>query len=409
MRKKTIMLLITSILLATFTLTGCISPPVKVPVPKVIDLHVDTAIELVESKRLNPDALKGDPAPEQNLEDIVYWQAPDAGTRVRKGSIVNFIFYDEIPVEPRVWAILGTCLDTCQYMWKEIGGGHYKSLSFYGNRYGWPGHDLVEELGMKMFINIRADDWRFSPEEQEELSQLREYVKSSITEAKTTGRIDLLDTSEYQNSFKRYKELRLKSVPNEEEIQRCVNEWKNRPGCGGYWTDGLGHEPDICGPDTEARLEFYRLVRKYDPGIEAIQERPVMEMFNMTEAEPENPNWPYPGWAGTFHPEEKFRDLALVDCYPGTGNTLYWIDWAWETFIKKYCKKNQVIIQMQAFNYEPGMIWTQYNRWKELMASEEWDNPYKSPMGLCWYKDETIRQSGEMQQEIREVIADAMR
>jgi len=407
MRKKTIMLLIASILLATFTLTGCIPKPKKVEVPNLIGIELESAIESLESVSLNPDALKGEAAPEKDLEDIVYFQAPDAGERVRKGSIVTFTFYDQIEVEVRLIAILGTCLDTCQWMWKEIGGEYYEQCRFYGNRYGWPGHDLVEQLGMRMFINIRADDWRFGVEEQEELSRLRNYVKSTLTQAKITGSTEALAAPSFEFNLGRYKELILQAMPNEDEIQRCVNEWKGRPGCGGFWTDTLGHEPDISGALIEERQAFYNTIRECDP--DGIQERPVMEMMNMTEWDDQAENWPYPGWKGAFR--EDTNDLVLVDCYPGSNAVEIErnIRWAWEKFVKKYCKENQVIIQFQAFNYEPGQIWTQYNLWKELFASDEWDNPYKSPMGLCFYKDETIRQSPEMQQEIKEVIADAMR
>ncbi|GAH87123.1 unnamed protein product, partial [marine sediment metagenome] len=80
---------------------------------------------------------------------------------------------------PRLISILGTCLPGCEEMWKELKGTH-----FYGNRYGWPDYDEAERLGMKVFVNIRADDWRFSLEEQGELSRLRDYVKTNVMRAR---------------------------------------------------------------------------------------------------------------------------------------------------------------------------------------------------------------------------------
>lgn len=310
------------------------------------------------------------------------------------------------PPEPRLISILGTCLPGCEQMMKDLGFTHA-----YGNRYGWPDYDLVESLGMKVFVNIRADDWRFSLEEQQELSRLREYVKSNVTRAKITNNINLLATSQYQSNLTRYKDLLLKSIPNEGEIQRAVNAWKDRLGCGGYWADTLGHEPDICGQPMEERIQFYNTVRKYDPDKQA---RPVMEMFDMTEWN-DFPNNQYPGWKNTFSDDPPTNDLLLVDCYPNMSlsneEMIDQMEHAWNRFIKVYPHKNQVIIQMIANNnkYDQGEIWLQYNFWKEKLASAEFDNPYRGSTGVCFYSDLMIRQNGEMQQEIKQINEDIIR
>lgn len=308
------------------------------------------------------------------------------------------------PPEPRLISILGTCLDGCQDMWKELGGTH-----FYGNRYYWPDYDEVERLGMKVFVNIRADDWRFSLEEQEELSRLREYVKSNLTKAKMTNNTSLLAIPQYQINLTRYKELLLKSIPNEGEIQRAVNAWKDRPGCGGYWADTLGHEPDITDPPMEERIRFYNTVRQLDPDKQA---RPVMEMMNNT-AYDDFPDGQYPGWKYGF--SDLTHDLLLVDCYPNMSlsneQMIAQMERTWEKLIKVYAHKNQVIIQMIANNtkYTSGKIWLQYNFWKEKLGSLEFDNPYRGDIGVCFYSDLMIRRNEEMQNEIREVNEEIMK
>ncbi len=308
------------------------------------------------------------------------------------------------PPEPRLISILGTCLPSCESMWKDLGGTH-----FYGNRYYWPDYDEIERLGMKVFVNIRADDWRFSLEEQEELSILREYVKSDVIRARITNNASLLTTSLFQTNLKRYRELSLKSIPNEDEIERAVKAWKDRPVTGGYWADTLGHEPDICGQPMEERVQFYDTVRRYDPDKQA---RPVLEMMDMTEWN-DFPNNQYPGWKNTF--SDLTHDLLLVDCYPDMSlsneEMIAQMEHAWNRFIKVYPHENQVIIQMIANNneYDPGEIWLQYNFWKQKLASPEFNNPYRGKMGVCFYSDLMIRQNEEMQQEIKEVNANILR
>ncbi len=310
------------------------------------------------------------------------------------------------PPEPRLISILGTCLPGCEQMMKDLGFTHA-----YGNRYGWPDYDEVERLGMKVFVNIRADDWRFSLEEQQELSGLREYVKSNVTRARITNNLNLVATSQYQVNLTRYKELLLKSVPNADEIQRAVNAWKGRPGCGGYWADTLGHEPDICNQPIEERIRFYNKVRELDPDKQA---RPVMEMFNNT-AWDDFPNNQYAGWKYAFSDDPPTNDLLLVDCYPDMSlsneEMITQMERTWNKFIKKYCNNNQVIIQMIANNdkYSTGKIWLQYNFWKEKLASAEFDNPYRGDTGGCFYKDTMVRANEQMQEEIRQINADILK
>jgi len=221
-----------------------------------------------------------------------------------------------------------------------------KDLDFthaYGNRYYWPDYDEVERLGMKVFVNIHDD---------------------------TT----------------------------ENGIRKMVNQWKDRPGCGGYWCDHFGHEPDITNPPIDERIRFYNTVRKYDPDK---QNHPVMEMMNNTSFY-DFPDGKYPGWEKAFSDET--HDLLLFDCYPGMDEgAIQEMQRTWDKFIKIYPHVHQVIPQMRAFGYQKGGIWRQYNFWKEKMASVEFDNPYRGDIGVCWYKDESIRANEQMQNEIREV------
>ncbi len=76
-----------------------------------------------------------------------------------------------------------------------------------------------------------------------------------------------------------------------------------------------------------------------------------------------------------------------------------------------YAREHQVIIQICAYgnSYWPGYIRTQYDFWKEKMASLEFENPYRGPIGMCYYKQETIMQNEELQNEIREVNKEIIR
>lgn len=367
MRKTIIIGLVLSFLL----LTGCRPIPKKVEVPNLIGIELESAIELVESKSLNPDALKGEAAPQENLEDIVYWQAPDAGTRVKKGSIVNFIFYDEMPVQVRKMSILGTCLPGCEHMMKDLGFTHA-----YGNAFDWPDYSTLRELGLKAFICISAEE----PED-------------------------------------------------EAYVRMIVEQYKDDPVTGGYWNEAMGHEPDIVGVSIEKRKWFYDLVRSIDPDK---FNHPVMEMFNMTrvwdapdpakdqkirewegkypeliEFRMESVAWRYPGWENAFSNET--HDLLLFDCYPQVHRFDADIELGF-AFIDEFADTHQAIPQMKAFfdegEYMPDFLIKQYNAWKEKY--QEFDNPYKEYVAVGFYKDETIRQSGDFQEQIRRINEEVM-
>ena len=63
-------------------------------------------------------------------------------------------------------------------------------------------------------------------------------------------------------------------------------------------------------------------------------------------------------------------------------------------FTGKYVKNIQVIPQLNAFNYRPGSIRVAYETWKELLGGE---------IGVAYYKDESIRQNEEMQEETEDL------
>ena len=256
-------------------------------------------------------------------------------TEIREGNKPRELFYpDEPEVIIRKISILGTCLPGCEAMMKDLGFTHA-----YGNRYGWPDYDLVESLGMKVFVNIRGEN----------------------------------------------------GIPTDEEIEYYVNLWKDRPGCGGYWSDTLGHEPDICNHPMEDRIRFYNTVRKYDPDI---INHPVMEMYDLTEYE-DFPDGQYPGWKNAYN--EEVADLILFDCYVFNQSDEKMRDdiiMFHNKFTEKYCKNIQVIPQLNAFNYRPGSIRVAYETWKELLGDK---------IGIAYYKDENIRKNEEMQSEIKEV------
>jgi len=280
-------------------------------------------------------------------------------TRIRQTGIVEGkkpkdIFYPEVlPAIPRKMSILGTCLPGCEEMWKDLGGTH-----FYGNRLGWPDYGECERLGLKVFVNIHPDDHGF---------------------------------------------------PSEDFIKETVNEYKDRPVCGGYWSDSAGgHEPDITNrPPSEIqryldqRERFYDTVRKYDPDIE---EHPIMEMFNCTEYD-DFPDHPYPGWKLAY--SRKTHNLLIVDIYSFSENDDIMkeeITSLFRKLIKLYAHTHQVVPQINAVQHRNGSIWCAYNTWVELLNSEEFDNPYRSPkVSLAYYKDEMVRKNEDMQREIKEV------
>lgn len=250
------------------------------------------------------------------------------------------------PPVPRLDPILGTCLPGCEQMMKDM-----LLTSSYGNREGWPNYDELERLGLKVLVNIRTDG---------ELTE--EFVRDKVL------------------------------------------EYKDRAVCGGWWCDQLGHEPDICNQSLEKRIEFYNWVRKYDPGFEAIQKRPVMEMFNCTSYY-DFPERPYLGWEKNF--DERTHDLLMMDLYAFADNDedmAKEIERLFRKFIVPYNHTKQLVPQINAFDYRPGSIWCAYNTWKRLLASEEYDNPYRGlPFTLAYYCDLAIREKPEMQAEIREV------
>lgn len=259
-------------------------------------------------------------------------------TKIEEGKKPREIFYpDEQPVPPmtiRKISVLGTCLPGSEQMMKDLQFTHA-----YGNRYDWPNYDEVERLGMKVFVNIRGD--------VEELT--------------------------------------------EEIIRQRVNQWKDRPGCGGFWCDQLGHEPDITNPPMNRRIWFYETVRKYDPDI---VNHPCMEMFDLT-ATGDFPPEKHQGWQKAY--DEKTLDLLLFDCYvsdPSDEKMRKDITRFHNKFTGKYVKTRQVIPQLNAFNYRPGSIRIAYEIWKELLGDE---------MGIAYYKDTEIRKNEPMQQEIKKI------
>ena len=182
--------------------------------------------------------------------------------------------------------------------------------------------------------------------------------------------------------------------------------------CGGYWHDDLGHEPDLLDPENwkerlRLRKHFYKIVRSIDTNK---QEHPVMEMMNNTgKRDFTNPDgsYTYPGWEDAF--SDDTHDLLLADIYPNAtsiGKMTEPMKRSWNKFIKVYPKKHQLIIQMCAYgdSYWDGYIWTQYNYWKNKFASADYDNPYKTPMGVCWYKQEEWMKSEEMMKEMKDVV-----
>jgi len=379
MRKKTIILLIASILLATFTLTGCINIPKRVRVPDVIGLDADDAHQAMLDVQLVPYLIEGSEAPEIKLEWTVYLQDPAASTRVPKNSGVELTYYTTIPpppVEAREIIGLGTCLPGSEHMMKDLG-----LKDAYGNAFDWPDYSTLRELGLKAFICISAS----GPED-------------------------------------------------EAYVRMIVEQYKDDPVTGGYWNESMGHEPDIVGVSIELRAWFYDLVRSIDPDVFG---HPVMEMFNLTSkydfpdavkdkkildwqekypvlaASRITPvGYQYPGWEDSYSENPKTADVTFIDCYSfqATDEEMREeITRFFRKFVKVYVHKNQLVPQMDAFRYRPGSIWAAYNIWNDLLASEEFDNPYRGKkMGVYWYKDETVRQNAEIQREIKE-ITEAMR
>lgn len=270
--------------------------------------------------------------------------------------------------EPRRMAVLGTCLPGCESMMKDLGFTHA-----YGNRMGWPDYNECERLGMKVFVNVRDDNNMPSDE----------FIRKTVAG---------------------YTDDKGKFIPG----------WKDRPVCGGYWSDSVGgHEPDITNQPPsdiqrylDQRKRFYDIVRSLDPDV---TNHPVMEMFDCTEYD-DFAGHPYPGWKLAY--SDKTHDLLVVDiyCYAETDEPMKKeITTLFRKLVKPYAHTHQVVPQINAIKYRPGSIWCAYDTWKSLLSSDEFDNPYRSAkVSLAYYKDETVRKDGAMQVEIRAVNKEIM-
>ena len=264
----------------------------------------------------------------------------------------------EETVEPGRMAVLGTCLPGCESMMKDLGFTHA-----YGNRMGWPDYNECERLGMKVFVNVRDDD----------------------------------------------------NMPSDKFIRDTVNEYKDRPVTGGYWSDSVGgHEPDITNQPPsdiqrylDQRKRFYDIVRSIDPDV---TNHPVMEMMNCTEYD-DFAGHPYPGWKLAYSNET--HDLLIVDiyCFSDSDEAMRKeITSLFRKLVKPYAHTHQVVPQINAIKYRPGSIWCAYDTWKELLSSDEFENPYRSArVSLAYYKDETVRKDSDMQVEIKAVNKEIMR
>jgi len=277
---------------------------------------------------------------------------PVGDTMVKKTVIVEGekpreIFYPETSVEKM--AIVGTCLPNTPIE-------HMKSIGFnrfIGNREDWPSHTDVEAAGLKLFINIHPYD---------------------------------------------------DSVPTNAWIKKKVIEYKDKKFCAGFWSDAAGgEEPDGRHRTPEEaklclanRIRFKKQVRIWAP--DPIK-WPVVEQFDLTEEGVVEGLW-RPGWKNMY--DERTLDKLLYDCYVFDESDKKMRDdirMFYDRFPGKYCKNIQIIPQLNAFRYRPGCIWTAYNAWAECLGK---------PIDLAFYKDETIRTDPEMQEEIKEVIADIM-
>lgn len=255
------------------------------------------------------------------------------------------------PPDIRKWTIAGTCMNRSD--WYEA-LGQMKFTHLYHNRACGMDMDRLEQMGIKVIINYTGE--------------------------------------------------------SEEEWKQTYSDWADENICGGHWLDDSGHEPDITRHGEsyenwkhrlEVRERFYKFIRTRDPDV---FRHPVMEMMDNT-ATGDFPN-EHPGWKIAF--SEATHDLLLVDIYPDKPNIaemLVAMERSWNKFIKVYPHEHQVIIQMCAYgnSYWPGYIVTQYDYWKTKMASVEFENPYRGPIGVCFYKQETMMHSKGMQREIQAV------
>ena len=279
-------------------------------------------------------------------------------TKIIKGKAPKELFYpDESEVPVRRWAIAGTTMDRPD--WYDA-LGEMKFTHIYHNRACPMDMERLDRMGIKVIINYTGES-----------------------------------KSEWIDTYK---------------------EWNDKPVCGGSWLDDAGHEPDITRKGEsygnwnhrlEVRERFYQFIRGRDSDV---FNKPVVEMMDNT-ATGDFPN-EHPGWGLAY--SGKTHNLLLPDIYPNYPNAAKMIaamNRSWNKFIKVYPREHQVIIQICAYgnSYWPGYIRTQYDFWKEKMASLEFENPYRGPIGMCYYKQETIMQNEELQNEIREVNKEIIR
>lgn len=269
-------------------------------------------------------------------------------TTIVEGEKPREVFFPEKPPVPfEKMAILGTSLTGSEYMWQELGGTH-----FIANDFTFSNHELIESLGMKVIINLKPPG---------------------------------------------------AGVPTEEFVIKRVEKFMGKDVCGGWWIsdEGIrGEEPDGQPWTPEyndamliKRIWIKELVELIDPN------HCFFEQFDLTETGIVKGHW-RPGWGRAYN--EKTLDKVLFDCYSFDQDDEKMRDEIrkfYDMFPGNYCKRVEVIPQLNAFQYRKGCMWTAYNAWKDCIGK---------PIALAFYKDETVRRDAEMQKEIKEVIADVM-
>lgn len=270
-------------------------------------------------------------------------------TTIVEGNEPDEIFYPDEPEAPvRKMAVLGTVLNGCEHVAHNIGCTY-----IIGNGYYWGDYDLFEELGGKSIINLKP---------------------------KPTKK------------------------PTKSEIEKRMDLWINRKGCGGWWIDNgiRGEEPDGQ-PNTpddakimlEDRQWFYEVVRAYDPDI---INHPVVEQFDMTEQGVVAGAW-RSGWKGQYREDPMTCDVNLWTCY--TSSYEEQLKW-YKVFPDKYMKKVQLIPQISVEHYwehnGDNSVKAAYRNWKKIMA----DHGLQIG-GMAYYSWLLIKDNEQAQNAIREV------
>jgi len=180
-----------------------------------------------------------------------------------------------------------------------------------------------------------------------------------------------------------------------QDIEENLKELKGHPGFGGCWADKY-HEPDCFHPGSIPwRKEFYQRKTTIIPDT---QNCPTLLIMDMTSANG------YTGWEGEWSDDD--HDISMIDFYPHKEEDFNRDKEKALYFVRTFEKTHQMIPQPGLWTEPIEWLWDFYCWWKEMLASSEWDNPYRGTKAMAFWEWIKLQGNPEMQQVVRRIIED---